>query len=145
MWKCGLTSRGRRDLTALVNVLFYVAAILSLLSFAGCARTKAPVARASAASSHASASTNAPAPDARLIVTPAEGLNGKVAWVNSNLRFVVITFPVGQMPALDQRLNVYRRGLKAGELKISGPQSDDSIVADIVAGEAEPGDAVRDK
>ena len=57
----------------------------------------------------------------------------------------MITFPVGQMPALDQRLNVYRRGLKAGELKISGPQSDDSIVADIVAGEAEPGDAVRDK
>jgi len=128
-----------------VNVLFYVAAVLSLLSFTGCARTRAPIAPASAASRHPPASTNAPARDARLIVTPAEGLNGKIAWVNSNLRFVVITFPVGQMPALDQRLNVYRRGLKAGEVKISGPQSDDSVVADIVAGEAEPGDAVRDK
>jgi hypothetical protein len=85
------------------------------------------------------------ASDQKLIVTPQEGLEGKIAWVNSNLRFVVITFPVGQMPALDQRLNVYRRGLKVGEVRITGPQRDDSIVGDLVTGEAGTGDAIRDR
>ena len=76
-------------------------------------------------------------------MTPAEELMGTVAWVNPNLRFVVITFPVGRLPALDRRMGVYRRGLKVGEVKISGPQRGDSVVADIVAGEADTGDTVR--
>jgi hypothetical protein len=79
------------------------------------------------------------------IVTPDTGLEGKITWLDSNLRFVVITFSAGHAPALDQRLNVYRKGLKVGEIKITGPQRDDSIVGDVVAGEAGPGDAVRDR
>jgi hypothetical protein len=116
------------------------AALAGLLTVAGCARDQAPPARPPSASGPGTASTNA-----ALIVTPEEGLNGKVSSVNSNLRFVVITFPVGQMSRLDQRLNLYRHGLKVGEVKISGPQSDDNIVADIVSGEAAIGDAVRDR
>ena len=81
----------------------------------------------------------------KLIITPDQGLEGRIAWVNSNLQFVVITFPVGQMPAVDQRLNIYRHGLKVGEVKITGPQNDDSIVGDILAGEAAPGDSIRDR
>ena len=50
-----------------------------------------------------------------------------------------------RLPALEQRLIVYRGGLKVGEVKVSGPQQDDNIVADIVAGQAEAGDEVRDQ
>jgi hypothetical protein len=72
-------------------------------------------------------------------------LNGKVSAADVNLRFVVLTFPVGQMPALNQQLNIYRDGLKVGIVNVSGPQRDDSIVADIIMGEAHTGDQVRDR
>jgi hypothetical protein len=122
-------------------------AVLAMLAPAGCARKQTPVAAHQAYSGPAAAApaTNAPAVEPPLIVTPLEGLNGKVSSVNANLRFVVLTFPVGQMAGIDQHLNVYRRGLKVGELDVTGPQRDDSIVADISAGEAEAGDEVRDK
>ena len=116
------------------------AILAGLLAMAGCARDQAPAVQPPSAAALDTASTNA-----SLIITPEVGLNGKIASVNANLRFVVITFPVGQMPPLDRRLNVYRQGLKVGEVRISGPQSDDSIVADITSGEAAIGDAVRDK
>ena len=80
-----------------------------------------------------------------LIVTPATALVGKVAMVNNPARFVVLSFPIGNMPATDQHLDVYRSGLKVGELKVTGPQQDDNVVADIIAGESEVGDVVRDK
>jgi hypothetical protein len=35
--------------------------------------------------------------------------------------------------------------LKAGEVKISGPQRDNNIVADLVNGDAQVGDEVRDQ
>ena len=54
-------------------------------------------------------------------------------------------FAVGQMPMLEQKLNVYRGGLKTGEVRITGPQRDDNIVADIVVGDAAAGDEVRDR
>jgi hypothetical protein len=75
--------------------------------------------------------------------TTGNALVGKVAVVNNTARFVVLNFPLGKMAAVDQRLNVYRRGLKVGELKVTGPQRQDNIVADLVAGEAEVGDEAR--
>ena len=80
-----------------------------------------------------------------LTVTPDNPLVGKVATVNSAGRFVVLSFPVGHLPALEQRLIVNRRGLKVGEVKVTGPQQDENIVADIVAGDAETGDEVKDR
>ena len=71
--------------------------------------------------------------------------SGKVVKVNATARFVVLSFPVGHLPAMEQRLNVTRRGLKVGEVKITGPQQEENIVADIVAGDAEEGDEVIDK
>jgi hypothetical protein len=135
---CELTWDGGRDLTARMQASLHLAILLGAGFVSGCARDQ--VTRAQAASVPG---PNTTATNATLIVTPEEGLNGKVTWVNANLRFVVITFPVGQMPVIDRRLNVYRDGLKVGEIRISGPQSDDSIVADIVAGEATTGDAIR--
>jgi len=79
------------------------------------------------------------------IVTPANASAGKIASVNPTARFVVITYPVGvSLPAPDQRLNVYRAGLKVAEIKITGPARDLNTVADITAGECQPGDETRD-
>jgi hypothetical protein len=80
-----------------------------------------------------------------LIVTPATQMQGKVALVNPKARYVVINFPIGTLPALDQQMPVYRNGLKVGEVRITGPQRDFNIAADIIAGECEVGDAVREK
>ena len=78
-----------------------------------------------------------------LIVTPESAPVGKVVGVNGPGRFVVLNFPLGKMAAVEQRLNLYRRGLKVGEVKVTGPQREDNIVADLVAGEAEAGDEAR--
>ena len=74
---------------------------------------------------------------------PGNALLGKVAVVNTTARFVVLNFPLGKMAAADQLLDVYRRGLKVGEVKATGPQREDNIVADLAAGEAEAGDEAR--
>lgn len=80
-----------------------------------------------------------------LIVTPENALTGKVVVYNDAGRFVVLDFPIGHMPAVDQRMFIYRRGLKVGEVKITGPQRDHNIVADLAQGEAQAGDEARDK
>jgi hypothetical protein len=92
---------------------------------------------------------SAPKPAAKskgkLIVTPEFTLKGRVISYNEPLRFAVLNFPVGQMPAVDQTLFVYRNNLKVGELKVTGPQRDDNIVADLVAGEAAAGDEISER
>ena len=87
----------------------------------------------------------APTANEPLIVTPENTLVGKVARVDKTARFVVLNFPLGKMAAVEQHLNVYRRGVKVGEVKVTGPQRDDNIVADLVAGEAEVGDEARNQ
>ena len=79
------------------------------------------------------------------IVTPNDSLAGKVVASNSAGRFVVLNFPGARMPKVDQTLFLYRAGLKVAEIKITGPQSEDNTVADIVTGEAQIGDEVRDQ
>ena len=79
------------------------------------------------------------------IVTPDNSLTARVVSYNAAGRFVVLSFPVGQMPKLEQSLFLYRDGLKVGEVKVTGPQRDNNIVADLVTGEAQVGDEVRDQ
>src|SRR5580700_6640012 len=89
---------------------------------------------------------NAPgAPAPQTIVTPDNSLAAKVVSYNPVGRFVVLGFPVSQMPDMDQSLFLYRDGLKVGEIKITGPQRDNFIVADLVTGDAQTGDEVRDQ
>jgi hypothetical protein len=83
----------------------------------------------------------APAP----IVTPDTSLAAKVISYNSVGQFVVLSFPMGQMPKMNQTLFLYRAGLKVGEIKITGPQNDNNIVADLINGEAQNGDEVREQ
>ena len=81
----------------------------------------------------------------RLLVTPENSLTGRVLTYNEAGRFVVLDFPVGKLPGRDQALFVYRQGLKVGEVKITGPERDTNTVADLVSGEAQKGDEVRDQ
>lgn len=84
-------------------------------------------------------------PTKPLVVAPGGGLNGKVLMVDGRGRFVVLNFPLGQMPAVNSALDVYRNGVKAGSVMITGPQRDDSIVADIVSGDLQAGDMARNR
>jgi len=119
--------------------------LLFALTLPGCARkgiTGRPAAAQPRAGAPAATSAGS-APNQPLIVTPENTLVGKVALVNASARFVVLAFPLGKMAAVEQRLNLYRRGLKVGEVKVTGPAREDNIVADLVAGEAEVGDEAR--
>jgi hypothetical protein len=83
---------------------------------------------------------------AAMIITPDASLAAKVISYNEAGRFVVLSFPIRQMPNADQIFFLYRGGLKTGEVKITGPQDDNNnIVADVVAGDAQVGDEVRNQ
>ncbi len=84
-------------------------------------------------------------PCAATIVTPDNSLSARVVSYNASGRFVVLSFPPGQMPKLDQSLFLYRDGMKVGEVKITGPQRENNIVADLVTGEAQVGCEVSDQ
>ena len=77
-----------------------------------------------------------------MTVTPAStAAAGRVSLVNGD--FVILTYPIGQLPRVGQRLSVYRSGMKVGELKVTQPQHDPNTAADITAGEARTGDEAR--
>ncbi len=86
-----------------------------------------------------------PAKTAKRVAVPASSSAGKVLVLNKSSRFVVLAYPIASEPAIGQRLNVYRNGLKVGELKVTGPKSEGSIVADITAGEAQVADDVYEE
>lgn len=79
------------------------------------------------------------------IVTPDYSLAAKVVSVNTVGRFVVLSFPASQMPKMEQPLFLYRAGLKVAEVRVTGPQQENNIVADLVSGDAQVGDTVRDQ
>lgn len=118
--------------------------LLAALLACGCARHK-PVSVPASATPAVSGSGSAAAAQSsqKLIVTPGDSLVGKVIRVNPAGRFVVLNFPIGHLPVIDQHLALYRQGLKVGEVKVSGPQLDENLVADLVAGEAQVGDEAR--
>ena len=79
------------------------------------------------------------------VVTPDLSLTAKVLSVNAVGRFVVLNFPSGQLPALQSTMFLYRAGLKVAEIKITGPQDGNNTVGDLISGDANPGDTVRDR
>ena len=116
---------------------------------AGCAMSK-PDPTASAAQAKTARSSKPAAVgrgqkvDSRPEVTLDEAVLGTVVFVDPTLRFLVMDFPVRRLPALEQRLNVYRKGQKVGEVKVTGPARDTTVAGDILAGEAQVGDEVRE-
>lgn len=118
-------------------ILLLVAGLLG-----GCATNPpAPAAKTGAATAKTGVFSEVPlAP----IVTPDNSLTAKVASYNSVGRYVVLSFPIGQMPKLGQTLFLYRGGLKVAELEVTGPQRDNNIVADLTKGDVQMSDEVRD-
>ena len=94
---------------------------------------------------HKASAPAAVAKPAPKIVTPDNSLAGKVVSYNETGRFVVVNFPAGRMPKMDQHLFLYRAGLKVAEVNVTGPQSDDNTVADLISGDAQTGDEARDQ
>jgi len=117
----------------------FVCFLLAALGVSGCASHPASAQKSPAPA--ASASTTAPEP----IVTPDTSLSATVVRYNSVGRFVVLSFPVGQMAQVGQTFFIYRAGMKVGEVKITGPQRENDIVADLTTGDAEAGDDVREQ
>ncbi|MGA2801277.1 MAG: hypothetical protein ABSE97_02730 [Verrucomicrobiota bacterium] len=111
-----------------------LALLLTGMLATGCASKKAVHAKASPAGAAS-----------KTIVNPDASLTARVAAYNATGRFVVLSFTVGQMPGMDQTLFLYRAGLKVGEVKTTGPQRDNNVVADLITGEAQVGDEVRDQ
>ena len=79
----------------------------------------------------------------KITVTQEPTLVGTVVRVNQTPSFAVLNFPVGTLPGIGQHLNIYRHGLKLGEVRITGPQLDENIIADVTDGIAQVGDTVR--
>lgn len=115
----------------------FALALLLFISASGCSWLPSSPKSAKPAAT----ATAAPKP----IVTPDFSLAAKVVSVNTVGRFVVLSFPAGGMPKIDQTLFLYRNGLKVAEIRVTGPQQDSNIVADLVSGEAQVGDTVSDK
>jgi hypothetical protein len=79
------------------------------------------------------------------IITPDTSLAATVLMYNPVGRFVVLNFPTGNLPRADQVMFIYHAGLKAGEVKITGPVHENNVVADLTSGTAQSGDEVRDQ
>ena len=98
---------------------------------------------------HAKHPQSAPTPapqTSQTVVKPDNSLKARVSRYNADARFVVLSFPVGELPKLGQTLFLYRNGLKVAEVKVTGPQDENNnIVADVITGDAQVGDEVRDR
>jgi hypothetical protein len=139
-----LTCRGKALLLAPMRVLCVVIAGMAWLLLAGCAaKPRAGAVPDGPTGSSATPGVSTRNPGSGVIVAPESRRPGRVKLVSTSGRFVVLVFPIGHLPPLRERLNVYRHGLKVGEVSITGPQIDDTIAADIVQGDAQPDDEVR--
>ncbi len=77
------------------------------------------------------------------VITLANPVMGKVVSANSVSRFVVLDYSLSRLPALGDRLSIYRQGLKVGEVQVSGPVMNNNVVADLLKGDAQAGDDAR--
>lgn len=77
------------------------------------------------------------------VIFPITSGDGTVVKVNKKLRFAVLEFPLHPMPAIGQQLFLYRREQKVARIKVTGPVRGQTVVADIVEGNAEENDEVR--
>jgi len=114
---------------------FAVGVAASLL--AGCSR------------SHHSPNPSAPVTPAKSpattaeIITPADTVDALVLSVNPTSQYVVLNFPDGHPLPPGRLLGVYHEGLRTAEVRVSGPQSDNNTVADILKGKVHRGDTAH--
>ena len=81
----------------------------------------------------------------KVVIQPDLRRAGRIQLVNAQGRFAVMVFLDGQVPAADAHLSVYRNGLKVGEIKVTGPQRGNDTVGDVIAGDVQVHDEVREE
>jgi hypothetical protein len=113
-----------------------MAAAVAATAMAGCSGGDKKAVAAPAGSP-----TGQPAANQGLLVAPTSV--GKVMSVSLQGRFAVIAFPLGQVPAPNTTMVVYRSEAKVGEVKITGPTQENVTVGDIVLGSVQEKDEVR--
>jgi hypothetical protein len=86
----------------------------------------------------ASATTNPASPST--VVLPA---SGRVHTVNAGLRFVVIDYTLGGIPPLQSILDVFRGNERVGQVRLTGPERNGFVAADVTDGFIQVGDEVR--
>lgn len=69
--------------------------------------------------------------------------SGRVHSINAGLRFVVIDYTLGGMPPLQSLLSVFRSNEKVGEIRLTGPERNGFVAADILQGFLQIDDEVR--
>lgn len=69
--------------------------------------------------------------------------SGRVHSLNPGLRFLVADYTLGGMPPLHSRLGVYRNDERIGEIRLSGPERNGFVAADILEGILQVGDEIR--
>ena len=74
-----------------------------------------------------------------------ESVAGKIVLVNAAMQFVVMDFHLRRLPALEQRLDVFRAGQKVGEIRVTGPVREMTVAGEILSGNPEAGDEVREE
>jgi len=127
--------------------------LLALAGLCGCAAPSksnpdspapAPSARTSRSGAGQVSRSGRPAASTKpSTVDAAEVPFGHVVTANLLLKFVVLDFSLRPLPVIGQTLQLYRNGQRVGELRVSGPELDGHIVADITAGDAASGDEAR--
>ncbi len=69
--------------------------------------------------------------------------SGRIHTINAGLRFVVVDYTLGGAPPLESLVNVYRGNQRVGQIRLTGPERNGFIAADIVEGILQTDDEVR--
>ncbi len=115
---------------------FFLPILVALLLCAGCSHSK-PAEKQAAVTGTKNGKKNGNT------ITPVNLVAGKIVSLNVRLRYVVVDFGLGRTPGPEQRLEIYRKGQKVGEIKISAQSRDNLFAADMLVGEAAVGDDVK--
>lgn len=78
--------------------------------------------------------------DSTPIVLPT---SGRIHSINAGLQFVVVDYTLGGIPPLQSLLPVYRGDQKVGQIRLTGPERNGFVAADVVEGILQNDDEVR--
>jgi hypothetical protein len=76
---------------------------------------------------------------------PMDGGVGRVISVNARLRFVLLDYSLNTLPKIGDVVELWREDQVVGELKVTGPIRNTTVLADMVSGEPRVGDQARPK
>ena len=134
---CQLTTGGYLNLNAPVRIAWLILLCAGLALGCKSTRTASPDDLGSVTESVRRAAMN------KETATPAAQAIGKIALVNTPLRYVILDFGTTRLPRSGTRFAIYRASEKVGQIRTSSEASGTNVAADIILGELQVGDEVR--